>query len=205
MAWLSLMGLYEAIPTIFDNVAFPAGLDRETVINTLCIETSDMELILSDPAASKLSLETWAKRRLPIWEKLYKTTTFEYEPLHNYDRTEERSRGETINTTSFNTSTQDDQRNIDADSTTRRAGYNDGELVVSESITSSDSDDYTALDTYDTDASRQTDEGESIRAFGNIGVTSTQQLIEQERTVQQFDIVQYILDDFKTSLCVMLY
>lgn len=205
MAWLSLMGLYNAFPDLFDNISFPAGLDKETVVNTLCIETSDMELLWADPMASRLAMETWAKRRLPIWEKLYKTTTFEYEPLHNYDRTEERSRGETINTTSSSTSKQDDQRNINNDRTTEKAGYNDGEMVVSESVTSSESDGYTAFDNYDTDSSQKTDEGESIRAFGNIGVTSTQQLIEQEREVQQFDIIQFILDDFKTSLCIMLY
>lgn len=40
---------------------------------------------------------------------------------------------------------------------------------------------------------------------GNIGVTSTQQLITQEREVSDFSLYKTIADDFKREFCVMVY
>lgn len=43
------------------------------------------------------------------------------------------------------------------------------------------------------------------RVHGNIGVTTTQQMIESERNVAEFSIYDYIADDFKHRFCIMLY
>ena len=46
---------------------------------------------------------------------------------------------------------------------------------------------------------------ENIRAYGNIGVTTTQQMIEQERDIAKFNIYQVILDEFKQHFCLLVY
>lgn len=43
------------------------------------------------------------------------------------------------------------------------------------------------------------------RIHGNIGVTSSQQLIESERKVAEFCMVDYIVNDFISRFCVMVY
>lgn len=43
------------------------------------------------------------------------------------------------------------------------------------------------------------------RAYGNIGVTTTQQMIEEERRVVRFNIADYIIDSFKRRFCLMIY
>lgn len=40
---------------------------------------------------------------------------------------------------------------------------------------------------------------------GNIGVTTTQQMIREEREVVEFDVIQYIIDDFKSRFCLLVY
>lgn len=40
---------------------------------------------------------------------------------------------------------------------------------------------------------------------GNIGVTSTQQLIREEREVVQFEIDDFIINDFKKQFCILVY
>lgn len=40
---------------------------------------------------------------------------------------------------------------------------------------------------------------------GNIGVTTTQQMIEQERNISEFNIYDYIVRSFKRRFCIMLY
>lgn len=40
---------------------------------------------------------------------------------------------------------------------------------------------------------------------GNIGIRSSQELIEQERNVALFDLYRFIADDFKGEFCIMVY
>lgn len=40
---------------------------------------------------------------------------------------------------------------------------------------------------------------------GNIGVTTTQQMIEQERKISLFNIYEHIVNNFKTEFCILLY
>ena len=40
---------------------------------------------------------------------------------------------------------------------------------------------------------------------GNIGVTTTQQLIQQERELLELNMYDYIIDSFKSRFCVMIY
>lgn len=45
----------------------------------------------------------------------------------------------------------------------------------------------------------------SIRAYGNIGVTTTQQMIDAERETVKFDMYKIICDDFIDAFCVFTY
>lgn len=42
-------------------------------------------------------------------------------------------------------------------------------------------------------------------ARGNIGVTTTQEMIEEERRVSQFNVIDYIVDSFKRRFCLLIY
>lgn len=45
----------------------------------------------------------------------------------------------------------------------------------------------------------------SSRIHGNIGVTTTQQMLQSEREVAEFCMVDYIVNDFISRFCVMVY
>ena len=55
-----------------------------------------------------------------------------------------------------------------------------------------------------TSSGTETEEYERIEQ-GNIGLTSTQQLIKEEREVDQFEIDDYIINDFKKQFCILVY
>lgn len=48
------------------------------------------------------------------------------------------------------------------------------------------------------------DERETIRT-GNIGVTTTQKMIQEEREVAEFSTIWYIVNSFKKRFCLMVY
>lgn len=55
------------------------------------------------------------------------------------------------------------------------------------------------------------DEGETVtymhheEGHGNIGVTTTQQMIREEREVVKFNIMDYIIEEFTHRFCILIY
>ena len=51
-----------------------------------------------------------------------------------------------------------------------------------------------------------TNDGEhELHAHGNIGVTTTQEMIEQERQIDRFNLYDIIIEDFKMRFCILIY
>ena len=177
-ATISLLGLYNWDSTILDGLVVPAGVDRQTVISNLLRECAELEIIYPQPEALKFFVGEWAKERLPVWKKLETTMHYDYDPISNYDRKEEWTdeiSGSTAGTSENQT-----------------AGYNSAGADVPESKSSASS-------------SANGKNKRTGRAYGNIGVTTTQQMIEEERRVSEFDIDHIIINEFKKTFCLMIY
>ena len=51
-----------------------------------------------------------------------------------------------------------------------------------------------------------TNEGShELHAHGNIGVTTTQKLIREQRDVELFNLYDIIIEDFKMRFCILIY
>ena len=46
---------------------------------------------------------------------------------------------------------------------------------------------------------------ETQRRTGNIGVTSSQQLIKEQREIADFSIIRFMTESFKKRFCLMVY
>ena len=177
-ATMSLLGLYNWDSTILDGLVVPDGVDRETVINILLRECAELEIIYPQPEALKFFVGEWAKERLPVWNRLESTLHYEYDPISNYDRREEWT---------------DESSGIsEGTNENKTAGYNSAGADVPESRNSASS-------------SASGKNKRTGRAYGNIGVTTTQQMIEEERRVSEFDIDHIIINEFKKTFCLMIY
>ena len=63
-----------------------------------------------------------------------------------------------------------------------------------------------SIDKKDTESlDRKRDNLRTGRAFGNIGVTTTQQMIQQERETVLFNMYKVITDSFVDRFCLMVY
>lgn len=104
---------------------------------------------------------------------------------------------------------------------TQKPGYNSSDLVLTEKVngTTTGSADTTTTDvssgTSGDDRTEQrsgsNSENENVddvfrtRRTGNIGVTSSQQLLQAERDVATFSTIKYIVDSFKKRFCLLVY
>ena len=175
---MSLLGLYNWDSTILDGLVVPDGVDRNAVINNLLRECAELEILYPQTDAMKFFVSEWAKERLPVWNRLESTLHYEYDPISNYDRREEW--------------TDESSGKSEGTSENQTAGYNSAGADVPESR--------------NTASSSASGKNKRIgRAYGNIGVTTTQQMIEEERRVSEFDIDHIIINEFKKTFCLLIY
>lgn len=95
-ALMSVMALYHWDNTIFETFQTPEKIDKEILIESILYDLAELSIIYNKPDMFKAMLGIWSKRNLPIWEKLLETTEYEYNPIHNYDRTEESEDNDTV-------------------------------------------------------------------------------------------------------------
>ena len=105
MATMSPLGLYRWDDTIFDLMQIPEALDKDTLVDNLLSETAELEVLYPNPVVFKNLVGVWSAKQIDIWNRLYATTQYEYNPIENYDRCETGSEGGTGRTTHSGTDT----------------------------------------------------------------------------------------------------
>lgn len=226
---LTTLGLYNYDPTLFDEMSLPEGVSREIVVDNILMECAEMETLLPDPAILKSAIRRWSAACLPTWQHLYETTQYEYNPIWNKDgtvtETETRNlAGSKTNTQTRNlagTSGDTETRNLagSGDTTTETGvnafngtAYTDRDQSVTNASTTDTGTVQHSGSTSDTgtvqDSGQSTDTGTISRSRiekGNIGVTTTQQMIKEEREIAEFNIYFYIVESFKQRFCLLVY
>lgn len=210
---ISFIGLYNYNANLFDLFNVPDGVVKEHVVNRLMAESSDLELIYPDWDTCYTMLQLFSLSNLDRWTKLYQTTQLEYNPIENYDRLEEwtdTGSGESSGTASGNsTTTIKDTSTANGTGTTSAVAYNSNTQkdVGKNTSTSETTQDGTNTNTT-TDTSKNTTNGttkHSGRIHGNIGVTTSQQMIMSERELQEFCIENLIINETIKYFCVLVY
>lgn len=91
-SWISFNGLYTWDNHLFDDLTLPEGVIKDTLIDILLLESSDLEVLYPVPDVMRRALGVFSKARSYKWTTAYNTTKLEYNPLDNYDRTETTTR-----------------------------------------------------------------------------------------------------------------
>lgn len=193
-ATMSLLGLYNWDSSILDGLTVPAGVDKSVVINNLLRECAELEILYPQPETLKFFVAEWSKERLPVWNRLAATLKYNYDPISNYDRREE--------WTDEDEEEREEQSSgsSSGESATQTAGFNSSGADVPDGQSES-----TAESSGETQSSASRKGKRVGRAYGNIGVTTTQQMIEQERKISEFDIDHVIIDEFRHTFCLLIY
>ena len=190
---LSVVSLYNYDNTILDGITVPEGMDSGTLVFEILRACAGLSVAYPDTDFLKAAIQNWNAVNLPIWTKLYDTTTLTYNPIWNKDGTIE-------TTTVYGEKTSDN-------TTGQRDGYSEDKVAGFDSATYTDSDKTINHSDEATDSATEYEHTDTITRTetGNIGITTTQQMIKEEREVSTFNIYKYIADDFKKEFCVLIY
>lgn len=240
-ATMSLMGLYEFDDSVFEGFNYPAEFTPEecnTLIDNLMLDTAELELLYPDAHFMAIAIRAWSRKELPVWEKLYKTTVLEYNPIWNKDGkiietvtgthttegTDDTTRKDTYTDSTESATSQNNAHtgNTDTSSNHKVSGYNmqagtatDWEQSDNTTASSNDTASGSSTGTLTHSAngsdsrtakeSGETSEERTRVEQGNIGVTTTQAMIREERDIDKFNLMDYIIDSFKKRFCLLVY
>ena len=198
---MTILGLYRYgeynQQDLFQNMKIPAGIDRQDLIDNILEQGAAFEILYPDFEYLQFSIGAWSKRWYRTMEKWLEALKVQYDPLNNYDRHEEWTDNDNVSGTTeteagVNTTGEDELSVV---------AYNSDNYHNKEKTDSSGTSTSTGSSKTDTDAESK----HSGHLWGNIGVTTSQEMLREELDVQKFNLIQQITDLFLTEFCIMVY
>jgi hypothetical protein len=224
LSLLTVEGLYNYDNTLFDGFNVPEGLVKQIAIDAILLRTRELEILYPDFTYMKNRITIWSNKYQINWKKLYDTTVLEYNPIENYDRMEDWTDTDDETTTSARDNTRNTNNTVKSNSTNeiinnvnvtdQNTAFNSGLADHSKQITNGDTTENGTIT--NTETGKDT-ENESVnggrtgrhtrngRAHGNIGVTTSQQMIQSERDLVVFNLYDVIAESFIENFCLMVY
>lgn len=216
---------------VFKNVTLTDKLNLTTCIDTIIEKWGTCDLIISDPRIVVRRTQLFFLKNYDNFDKMAEAILAEYNPIENYDRYEDTSEDRNIGKSGTNENTSNSsghQNTVDAGSVSNNIGGNDTEHRVSamnentyqpsskdinsgqNNLTSSSnsvSSDDTINSSGDTLYSEATQDGliRDSHIHGNIGVTSSQQMITQSIELYKFNIYDYIADLYASEFLYRIW
>lgn len=194
---LTMIGMYQWNNDLFSQFTIPSGLDKETAIECILQRSSNFEVLYPDFNFMQDMIGLVSKKWARTFQKWYDALQLEYNPIENYDRHEEwndssssESNGNSSDTSSASSETDTSVSTFDSDKF-----HPDGKSNSSQSARSSG-----------TDSSNTSEKSShSGHTHGNIGVTTSQQMLEAELDLQEWNLYEHISDIFVRELCIPIY
>lgn len=174
---------------------------RATLTALILSESANLETVYPEPDTLKTVVNAWSRARVEAWAKMHTALREEYNPLHNYDRHEQEDGTDTGTRTDTDSGT---VTNVTNDTTTADVtGFNSSTFADDNKTTSAGNGtqtrDLTAQETRNLANHRE------LHVYGNIGVTTSAQMLAGELDVRQTDIINIIKDEFIRYFCIMVY
>lgn len=231
VATLSIAGLYNYDDSIFDGFRVPESIadKRQDIIDEICLEAGQLTLVYTNATVMKFAIEKWTNLNFKIWEEMQATREYVYNPIWNKDGTytelETRNLQGTHQETAAGLNTVTKEGEID----TQIENINEAENI--KSVQGFDSTDWAQAEKEEGTGSASGAENTASRDVtessfqdgkqgttsdtgtirherteqGNIGVTTTQQMIKEQRDVVQFSTERFIIDSFIDRFCLLVF
>lgn len=193
MATLSLIGLYNYDNTLFDGLTLPAGIDKDICINEILRRCGEFELIYSDLDFNKSMIAQFGNKHNRTFTKWVEGLAEEFNPLHNYDRHEiytDTHKSNAVSNSATSTSSNADRK---------VSAYDASTMQPKENETSGGSGTGSAVNSSNDEVKHE------AHLYGNIGVTTSTQMLEDFLRVERWNIYEHIADIFCDEFCIPVY
>lgn len=198
---------------LFKYLELPAGIDKDTLINNILLRGGEFETLYADPYFLQNMIGVWSKKWQRTFQKWIGALNIEYDPLYNFDRHETysdlRFRNEsgqrTENASAYDISTSTGSGNTNNEV----SAYDSANYQPHDQSTSSSSGSNVSNGSTNATGNDSKNENENVmhagHLFGNIGVTTSQQMLRDELDIQLWNIYEHITDLFLNEFAIYVY
>ena len=215
---VTLSGFYEYLETtgegLFEEIELTSLINKETLINNILFECGEFEVLYADLNFYKKAVNHFFKLNYDLFNRWATDLQREYNPLENYDRFENwtdssenlTSESETTSSSMLNSETASNN----STSINEKSAYDSNTLVADDkNIFAGNSGNNSSSNASGTRGNTASNSGESEhdgRIHGNIGVTTSQQMLESEMVLRQkWQLIKIITDMFMNDLTIPVY
>lgn len=204
-AKFTLIGCYQYYNNqgldLFEKLTLPEGIDKDTLTSNILLKGGEFEVQSGSPVFIHDAIEIWAKVYEATFTRWLDALAIDYAPLENYDRMEHWTDALDGSGSSNSTGTLDTTYD-DAVERTKSAydssSYQPYDKVTTHATTDTDTTDSTST-TIDNDSEH------NGRIHGNIGVTTSQQMLTQELDMGYWNLYERMTQLFLQEFVIPVY
>ena len=254
---ITLVGMYRYLDhegdDLFADLILPAGIDRQTFIDSCMLRGAEFEILYADPDTMKYAIGAWSKKWQHTLTKWADVLAISYNPLENYDRYESwsddksgsdsRTGNDSRNGSDFRNESNERAGSNSQNGTASDSAVMNGDQTKESSRAGYDSATYSPLDRETTSNNNNTSSASVTTAesssnesgtraeagghsengnhaesgtreesaihtghtHGNIGVTTSQQMLQSEWEVAKLNVYEAAADLFLGELTIFTY
>lgn len=135
---ITLYGWLQYDPTLFDDVTLPNTFDKQYMIDEIIMRSGDLFTYHQEPTYLKRNITNWFNRNYEQFLRMMDALIAEYNPIENYDRTEDTTTTPGVTRTEAHTGT---DKHYESGTDTEAASGTD-----TESYSGTDSEDHAGTD-----------------------------------------------------------
>lgn len=200
MNFLNILNLY-GIEKVFKDIVIPSGVDKEILVNTIIDKCGLNEPMFYDMPLLNMKIQNFFLKNKEVFNRLYEACTLEYEMIENYDRKEFINRDSTkTNNYEYNSNTNTKEEITENDVNIEQVSPYDGEEFKNSNKYNNDKTQENVSDLTDSGNNKNDETGKETEMnwiHGNIGVTTSQQMLESELQIRpKLNIYNLITDMF---------
>lgn len=224
-AKFTLIGTYQyyhnAGGDLFELMDLPTGINKDTLCSNILLQGGEFEVQHGNPQFIHNAIGIWSQAWKESFQRWVDALAIEYAPLENYDRmehwTDEKDLTNNVDSTgtSNSTGTADTTDTITSSSTTEntKSAY-DSSTYQPNDKSETNSTSTEVIDTDTTDSTTTTLSSDTVvnddnehngRIHGNIGVTTSQQMLNQELDLGYWNLYQRITQLFLQEFVIPVY
>lgn len=198
---LTLIGLVKYDDTLFNNLRLPDGVDKTVFTNTLLLDYGMLGVIYQDfyfmrDSAIPAWCDKWQESLRQVWNALHA----DYNPIENYDRQEHWTDSPDITRTESGNNESSITSNENSNAYGDVSAYNSTDYQAKDRTRSDSSNASNGKNNYSSSNRESGTTTHDGRIHGNIGVTTSQQMIESELKLRKQSFYGYAASLFMQDL-----
>lgn len=233
MAKITLWGLEKFLQnqnkSVFDGLVLPDGIVKDDVTNNILLRAGEFEVLYSDPDFLSEAITLWGRKHYRTFSKWYEALQIEYNPLENYDRietwtdthsdylTHSGTESSTASSTDNITGTQTSNNTVNSESINQVSAFDSSAFSNKDKNNVSDTAAGTTTNNNSSEINSESSGSNSFtdnsdgnvnhngRMHGNIGVTTSQQMLQSELDIAKWNLIDQITDLYISEFCIAIY